>query len=56
MKKRLVIDVDPGLKEIIYQYSRANGRSMQSMIKHAVLQYMRQNPVVKVGEYESTEK
>jgi len=55
-KKRLVIDIDEGLKQIIYQYSRANGRSMQSMIKHAVLQYMRQNPLVKVGEYDSTEE
>lgn len=56
MKKRIVIDVDDEFKERVFAYSRANGRSVTALMKLAALQYMRQNPVVKDGEHEFTEK
>jgi len=53
--KRLVIDCEEDFHSKVKEYARANNRSVQRLVKHVLLVYMRQNPVYKDGEYESTE-
>ena len=54
--KRLVIDCEEDFHRKVMEYARANNRSTQRLVRHVLLAYMRQNPVVKDGEYEYTEK
>ena len=54
-ERRLVLDCDSDFHDLVKQYARRNNRSVMRLMKHALLVYMRQNPVYKDGEYESTE-
>ena len=50
-KRRIVLDVSEEFKRRVFRYAWANGVSATSVIKLAVNQFMRQNPVYKEAEY-----
>lgn len=42
--KRLVVDVSKMFHERVLRYARATHRSVQGLVRHVLVEYMRQNP------------
>ena len=50
--KRIVVDVDESTHSRVVSYAQADRRSIRQIMLMAVELYMRQNPVVVIGEEE----